>query len=285
MREAVELLALVAGQDVDQDEDGRFRIARKVARDRVISTVDPQARHGHKSRARTFDGYKAHLGIDPDDELITNVAVPPANTPDRDVVDELLTEPASPAEAGEGRQIFGDSAYADGATLAKLTGAGHDIHTRVPPVRNPHGYSKDRFVIDPAAGTVTCPAAHTVAIRPQRRGGQARFGELCRGCPLRSACTKSRTGRMITIHPHEATLQHAKTAQRDPDRHHAYRQTRPLVERKIAHFVRRPWGGRKARCRGTTRILTDIVHRAAAVNLARLAALGLHDTPTGWTIT
>ena len=90
---------------------------------------------------------------------------------------------------------------------------------------------------------------------------------------------------MITIHPHEATLQHAKTAQRDPDRHHAYRQTRPLVERKIAHFVRRPWGGRKARCRGATRILTDVVHRAAAVNLARLATLGLHDTPTGWAIT
>jgi hypothetical protein len=56
VREAVELLALVAGQDVEQGEDGVFRIARKVARDRVISTVDPQARHGHKSRARTFDG-------------------------------------------------------------------------------------------------------------------------------------------------------------------------------------------------------------------------------------
>ena len=47
----------------------------KVARDRLISTVDVEARHGHKSRARTFDGYKSHLGVDPDDELITNVAV------------------------------------------------------------------------------------------------------------------------------------------------------------------------------------------------------------------
>ena len=89
------MLALVAGQDVEQGEDGVFRIARKVARDRIISTVDPQARHGHKSRARTFDGYKAHLGVDPDDELITNVAVTSANTPDRDVVDDLLDEPAA----------------------------------------------------------------------------------------------------------------------------------------------------------------------------------------------
>ena len=72
LAEAAELLALVAGQDVERGEDGVFRIARRVARDRVISTVDTEARHGHKSRARTFDGYKAHLAVDPDEELITN---------------------------------------------------------------------------------------------------------------------------------------------------------------------------------------------------------------------
>jgi len=58
-REAAELLALVAGQDVEEGDDGVFRVARKVAKDRVISTVDPEARHGHKSRNRRFDGYKA----------------------------------------------------------------------------------------------------------------------------------------------------------------------------------------------------------------------------------
>jgi len=81
LAEAAELLALVAGQDVEAGEDGVFRIARRVARDRVISTVDTEARHGHKSRARRFDGYKTHLGVDPDDELITNVAVTPATPP------------------------------------------------------------------------------------------------------------------------------------------------------------------------------------------------------------
>ena len=61
-----------------------------------------------------------------------------------------------------------------------------------------------------------------------------------------------------------------------------YRANRPVVERKIGHFTRRPWGGRKARCRGRTRILTDILTRASAINLARLATLGLHHAPTGW---
>ncbi len=77
--EAAELLALVAGQDVEVGEDGIFRIARMVARDRVISTMDTQARHGHKSRARTFDGDNTHQAVDADadDELVSNVAVPP----------------------------------------------------------------------------------------------------------------------------------------------------------------------------------------------------------------
>jgi hypothetical protein len=42
-----------------EGDDGVFRIARKVAKDRVISTVDPEARHGHKTKARNFDGFKA----------------------------------------------------------------------------------------------------------------------------------------------------------------------------------------------------------------------------------
>ncbi len=97
LAEAAELLGLVAGQDVEAGEDGIFRIARRVARDRLISTVDVEARHGHKSRARTFDGYKSHFGIDPEDELITGVAVTAANTADREVIDELLDEPATGA--------------------------------------------------------------------------------------------------------------------------------------------------------------------------------------------
>jgi hypothetical protein len=40
---------------LEEDDSGTFRIARKVTKDRVISTVDPEARHGHKTQARSFD--------------------------------------------------------------------------------------------------------------------------------------------------------------------------------------------------------------------------------------
>ena len=59
--DAVGLLGVVTGQDVEPDPHrvGRWRIAQRVAKDRTISTVDPEARHGHKTRTHKRDGYKA----------------------------------------------------------------------------------------------------------------------------------------------------------------------------------------------------------------------------------
>ena len=59
-----------------------FRIARRVAKDRIISTVDPDARHGHKTSARGFDGYKGHVAVDPDSELIVATTVTAGNVGD-----------------------------------------------------------------------------------------------------------------------------------------------------------------------------------------------------------
>jgi hypothetical protein len=89
---AARLLATVLGQDLTDGEDGVFRIARRVASDRVISTVDPQARHGHKTNAHSFDGYKGHIAIDPDTEIITATEVTPGNSGDAEVAERLLTD-------------------------------------------------------------------------------------------------------------------------------------------------------------------------------------------------
>src|SRR5664280_988080 len=88
--EAATLLATVVGQDLETGDDGVFRIARRVAKDRVISTVDPEARHGHKTQARGFDGYKGHTAIDPDSEIITATTVTPGNTSDGSVATDLI---------------------------------------------------------------------------------------------------------------------------------------------------------------------------------------------------
>ena len=141
---------------------------------------------------------------------------------------------------------------------------------------------KDRFVIDLSAATVGCPGGVTASIHPAAKGGgMAYFGVACTDCPLRLQCTTAAGGRTITVGLHEATLAAARARQSDPDWIADYRATRPKVERKIGHLIRR--GGRRARMRGTRRVDADFRLLAAAVNLARLAALGVRSATDGWT--
>ena len=96
---AAALLAVVAGQDVEADPKvpGRWRIARRVAPGRVISTVDPEARHARKSRSQRRDGYKAHICAEPDTGLITAVELTTADTSDAQVGPRLLQQdPTAP---------------------------------------------------------------------------------------------------------------------------------------------------------------------------------------------
>ena len=97
--QAAALLAVVAGQDVEADPKvpGRWRIARRVAPGRVISTVDPEARHARKSRSQRRDGYKAHICAEPDTGLITAAELTTADTSDAQVGPRLLQQdPTAP---------------------------------------------------------------------------------------------------------------------------------------------------------------------------------------------
>jgi len=285
--EAAELLAAVTGQDIEETSDGRFRIFEGTAPDRVISTVDPEARHGHKTAAHGFDGYKAHVAVDPDSEVICAAEVSSAATADAVVAPTLLEDLVQGQGEPTARAVvYGDSAYGTGTNLAWL-----EQHELTPMVTTqlptaPGGrFAKDQFRIDLQAQTVTCPARVTVAIIPARRGGgRARFGAVCSVCPLRDACTSSVRGRVVAIHPQEADLAAARARQRDPTWRADYRATRPKVERKLAHLLRRRHGGRRARVRGLVRVGHDFKLLAAAVNLARFATLGLRSTNSGWQV-
>jgi hypothetical protein len=83
-QEALGLLALVAGQDVEPgDTPGSWRIARRTARDRVVSTVDPESRHVHKNRTSYTDGFKAHVAVEPDSGLIVAAELTAGTRPGR----------------------------------------------------------------------------------------------------------------------------------------------------------------------------------------------------------
>ena len=146
-------------------------------------------------------------------------------------------------------------------------------------------FSKDRFEINLSAGTVTCPGGVTAPIHPARAGGgTAYFASSCPACPLRAQCTTAAGGRTVSVGPYEQTLIDARTRQTDPAWVADYRATRPKIERKLGHLVRRTHGGRRARVRGTARVDADFRLLAAAVNLARLAVLDLRGSAAGWAV-
>jgi hypothetical protein len=363
--EAAELLATVLGQDLEETDNGVFRIARRVAPDRVISTVDPDARHGHKTAARGFDGYKGHVAIDPDSEIITNTTVTPGNAGDASAAKELVEDlldgtpiadtpvddtdgvTAAPprrrrggggggakggrtaggkkakkakkarvasaarsrrtearrasrrakrehrAEGADGARartdrltVYGDAAYGTGEFLDHL--ATHGIVSRCktqPPTAAGGLFPKTFFVIDLDADTVTCPAEVTVDIDRDKHGdGTARFAEACADCPMRADCTNAAGGRTIRVGRHEHHLADARAQQQGPDWADDYRSTRPKVERKLGHMMRRKHGGRRARVRGKHKVDADFNLLAAAQNFARLAVLGLRSTMNGWAV-
>lgn len=285
---AVGILALVAGQDVEPAEgsdgrDGRWRITDGTAPDRVISVVDPQARHVHKTRSHRQDGFKAHLAIEPETGLFTAVALRPgAGAAHHEAVVglDLLAAEQAPV------QVFADTAYSTGDVRHALTAAGHRLLIKPAPLRPavPGGFTLDDFAIDTTGGAVTCPAGHTVPLSdPGGRHHQrkAMFGKLCAGCRLRERCTNAKTGRILTIRPHH-DLQAAarRQAAGDPAWQADYRRWRPPVERAVAWLVHR--GNRRLRHRGTIAGDAWLHTRAAALNLRRLINLGLTRTNHTW---
>lgn len=288
--DAVGLLALVAGQDVEPAEgsdgrDGRWRIAKRTVPDRMVSTVDPAARHIHKNRTRHQEGFRAHVAVEPEVGLFTAVELTAgygADNHEPAVAEDLL--------AGEepGLTVLGDTAYGTGALRRALADAGHTPVIKPWPLQQavPGGFTAEDFTVDATAGTVTCPAGHTKTLgKPCPDGSRrAKFNALCHTCPLRGRCTKSKTGRHFTVHPDWDLLKAARDqAATDPAWQAEYRRWRPPVERAIAWLVAS--GNRRLRYRGVIANNAWLNHRAAALNLRRLVNLGLQHTNGTWTLT
>jgi len=311
--DALGLLALVAGQDVEPAEesdgtDGRWRIARRVAPDRVISTVDTQARHTRKSKSKRRDGFRGHVAAEPETGLITDcemtmaagagssdaengvkmacrdrfggTAAGPGDDTAADA--EPGTGPGAEPEQGEELEVYGDSAYGSGEARAAYRDAGHDTVIKPKPLQPavPGGFTLDDFAVSEDQGTVTCPAGVTRPMSPART---VTFGAACAGCPLRQRCTTARDGRSMTIHPHEGLLRAARAQARTPEFKRAY-PTRSMIERVISWTATQ--NGRRVKLRyiGTARNDAWLHNRCAAINLRTLLRHGLTRSGGAWVL-
>ncbi|MFC4063285.1 IS1182 family transposase [Planomonospora corallina] len=287
---AVGILALVAGQDVEPADDcdgrdGRWRIAQRTVPERLVSTVDPEARHIHKTTTRTADGFKAHLAVEPQTGLLTAVALRPgagAAHHEAAVAPELL--------AGDDRrlQVVADAAYSSGPCRRALAAAGHRLLIKPPPLRPavPGGFTLDDFTIDAAAGTALSPAGQSASFTAATATGTRRAAfdaAACAACPLRQRCTTARRGRVIQIRPdHDLQVAARRQAATDPAWQDDYRRWRPPVERAVAWVV--AGGNRRLRYIGTIKNDAWLRLRAAALNLRTLVRRGLTRSGGVWVL-
>jgi hypothetical protein len=290
---ALGLLALVAGQDAGPAEDsdgagGRWRIARKVAPDRVISTVDRQARHTRKSKSARRDGFRAHVAAGPDSALITGCEMTMAageGSSDAENGVKLAAAgrfggagPGQPA----GLEVCGGSHYGSGQARADYQAAGHATVIKPIPLRPavPGGFTPGDFAVSEDGSTMTCPAGHVRLVSTKR---YASFGPVCAPCPLRARCTTAKDGRCLDIHPHEQLLRAARAQARTPQFKQACR-TRAVIERIIAWTATSH--GRRAGLRylGTSKNNAWLHNRSASINLRTLINAGLTRHDGAWVI-
>ena len=290
LQEAAFLLATLIGQDLVKDEEeGTYRIRRCVASDRILSVVDSETRHGHKTKSRSFDGYKGHISICPDSEVITACDVTPGNMGDGEAAGPLLDEAIEHAKHSDGAEcaVYGDGSYGTADIAEELEEENIKVMCKVQAPSNRDGlFTKSDFDIDLEARTVRCPQGVVVPIkrRANPEGYQfAFFGKKCKDCPWKAKCTSSKRGRLIRIHPKEKVLAKARAAQEKEEWKEEYKATRPKVERKIGHLMRHKHGGRRARMRGQRRVRDDFSLLCAAANLKRLAQLKLRSLHGRWT--
>ena len=272
------LLTKIMGDDLTQDDQGQAQLAQGTAPDRIISITDPEMRHGRKSSAVRFNGFKAAVSTEPSSELILDIADLPASRGDRQQLLPVITRVEENAGVTVAT-VIGDGAYGSGENRPACAAHLPEPVELVAPLAVPNDPAVDKsaFQIDLQAQTATCPQGYTVSAHPGPSSHDLptlRFifpRELCATCPLFERCVKSKTaGRTVGTHPYEVLLQAARAQQQTAEFKTRYRQRCP-IERKQAELVQH--GLRNTRFLGEPKRQLQRLWTGAAVNLKRLFRL------------
>ena len=264
LKEHVETLEQICAQDLEPDPSGggRTRIRQGVADERRVSVEDADMRHGRKSKSKRFNGFKRHVALDLDTDLILAGTVMPANRP------EAEAAPALQADIDRlGRRIAQahmDRGYIASPLVDEVLAAGGEILCKPWVPRNGDRFSKADFKLNLRDMIITCPAGEVERLD---LGADVEFdAAACDQCALREKCTSASpgTGRTVTIADNERLQQRLRKLVATPRGRERLRE-RVAVEHSLAHVGRRQ--GRRARYCGTRKNLFDLRRAASVTNL------------------
>ncbi len=246
------------------------------AKDKVVSVRDSEARKGWHHQ--WFTGYLLDVAMDADREFLTAIDVWPAGADEAANATGLIRQ----EEQAQGHDIATlsiDGIGFRGDLIEQWSDPeGLNLEVIVPPTEPAPagGYPPEAFALDAAGLTLTCPAGQTTASRVRNEkdtGWEYRFrASQCRSCPLRPQCLAepetTTGGRTVIKNDHEATYRAAREKAQTP-RYQEVRRQHPRVERKLGELVR--WhGARRARYRGTAKVLIQGLLTGLVVNVKRM---------------
>ena len=267
MKDVMDTIAQIVTQDTapePEGEPGSKRIKKHVAPERRISIEDADMRHGRKSSAKTFNGFKEHFVLDLDSHVTREVVVRPANEPEHEavalLVDVLEHKPGL-------LQLDIDLGYMASPQMLQWAEQGVSIIARPWP-QGGTLFTKDAFSLACAHGTVTCPGGQSV---PMVLGTDAQFpASACDGGSQRAQCPTARSGQGRRRHIREdEPFQYKLRAKLKTKRGRASLRTRTAVEHAISHHIAHQ--GRRARYKGLRQNQFD-GRRHAAVSHLQVAA-------------
>jgi hypothetical protein len=277
-------LLKVVRDDIKQDEQGRWEIARHVSRDRLVSLTDPEARHGRKSKSKTFKGFKLHILGDVVSGLIMSLSVTKGNEHDSVPAPHMIGQASS--LYSKIKLVLADTAYGAASFRCEVEQQ-HGVQVLAPPpAGNNHSkkaYSKNDFIIDFEKWIATCPQGiQTDDVKWGPYSGQPRLSarfvwpkQMCSQCPLQSECPTVNSRQGIRLHPDEEALRLFREEWKDPQVRVQYR-VRSQCERLVNQMTRH--GARRARSWGLAAAKFQSAVIAIRCNLGLLAkALAAQD--------
>ena len=240
----------------ESDESGRLVVKKKVAKGRLVSVTDPEARHGRKTRRRLFNGFKIHIVGDIVSGLIAAITVTQGSAHDAAPAHRLISRAKGLFDEIE--RVLADTAY--GAVrlrhVVERTLAVEMLAPPPPDTAPKRTGGKKAMTFDFEHGTVTCANGVTTGdfsvVMHREYGVPARRyrwpKEVCQACPLRADCRNGRRGgHTLLLHPNEQELQEVRERWQHPEVREDYR-VRSQCERLVNQVTRH--GGRRARAWG-----------------------------------
>jgi transposase len=186
------------------------------------SPTDPDARVMQHADKHTHLSYHLDATVDLESGVIVAVGADYADHSDQqtclDRVDEAVDNVL--AVGGTPQMIVGDKGHHSGENLR-----GIEERDLIPLISSPcqtrgaEGFQRDDFTYDAEDDTYTCPANQTLIRRTSRQDTrlyQAR-GAVCRACPHFGVCTKSKTGRGLSISHDDEIIQQNRERVHHPD--------------------------------------------------------------------